>query len=150
MIYRVDEIQVKNAKTGKPFATLFLKDETGAEFKGLMFKDFQDIRQGDEIEGEIRPWKDAAIFVPKKHETRTFAPKKTQSYTSASVAVAQANKERGIQVSLALGKAVDISLASIKDVPFPTDADFKAEIRRWRDWLSDEFKSEQDRLKDEQ
>lgn len=159
MIYKLTSIDIKQGKSGKSFATTYWKDQDGHDNKALMFKDFEGLKVGDDIEGSILPWKDAAVFNVTKHDTtNTYRKpwggggkaediKQAQGRREASIAISQDRKEAGIGVSIALGKAVDIALASLKDQPFPTDQDVKQEVNKWFEFLQGKFDAELDKAK---
>ncbi len=60
---------------------------------------------------------------------------KAQETKREDIEAAQDRKERSIRLSQAMGGATQIALASLKDQPFPTDDDFKAEWTKWCKWL---------------
>lgn len=110
--------------------------------KGETFPNFDDIKAQAEVEGDL--WKSPAdkwyLFAPKKPLDRPkfFKPgggaaaiKKAQETKAENIAVAQERKHDAIARAGAFRDATLVTIASLKDTPFPTTEDFKAEWTRW-------------------
>lgn len=105
---------------------------------------FDDIKEGSTIEGNY--WENAKglayLFPPKPKTTSTGAPRgnsgaiaKAQEKKAEDIATAQTRKHEAIATAGAFRDATLIALASLKDQPFPTDDEFKAEWLKWVKWI---------------
>lgn len=121
-----------------------------ADKKGdLQWVAFDTFKVGAAFEATL--WKSEAgkayLFPSKVRATGTTARSggasgavKAAEITRESVEKTTENKELNIRVSATMRAATDITLASIKDVPFPTTAEFEKEWDKWRDWYLGKWK----------
>lgn len=112
--------------------------------KGNTWTAFDSIVEGGSVEADF--WRSDAgkpyLFAPKPAKSPTGANRgqsganiaKAQERKKENINEAMDRKEMGIQVSAAMRDATLITLASLKNEPFPTDADFGREFRKYRDW----------------
>lgn len=123
--------------------------------KGEIFPGFDDIKEGAMVSGNR--WQSNAgkpyLFAPDplaapggggsmRGGGNRAAIKAAQEFKTASIDRAQDRREVGVKVAGAMRDATLIAIAALKDQPFPTDAEFKEELRKWRDWLISEFDNE--------
>lgn len=136
--YTILSITSKTSTTGKPYAVVQLTDDSGAEFRASMWDNFADLAPNSPIEGTVeqkgtftnfrragaalqRP----AFYKPKADIAAAQETKKT------NIEEAQNRKHDAIARAGAMRDATLVTLASLKDAPFPTTEDFKAEWTRW-------------------
>lgn len=118
--------------------------------KGNIWAAFDSIVEGGSVEADF--WRSDAgkpyLFAPKPTKSPTGA---NRGQSGANIAKAQERKQEGINksmdrkemailVSAAMRDATQITLASLKNEPFPTDADFGREFRKYRDWYIQQWK----------
>lgn len=124
--------------------------------KGNIWAAFDQIVEGGSVEADF--WRSDA------GKPYLFAPKPAKSFSGhsrgtggANIAKAQERKqeniektmdrkEMGILISAAMRDATQITLASLKNEPFPTDADFGREFRKYRDWYIKMWKDTEAKL----
>lgn len=108
--------------------------------KGEVFPNFDDIKEGAITEGEL--WESGSskwyLFAPKQKPARSpngsfrdAQIEKIMDKKEASIEKFQGRKEESIKLAGAMRDAVLVSLASLRDQPFPTDEEYKAEFEKW-------------------
>lgn len=116
---------------------------------GDVFPNFDAIDVGAEIEGVY--WRSTTgkdyLFPPRPQNAarpaggtaaganRSKAIRESQELKGAMIQRSQDVKELGIKIAGAMRDATLITVASLKDQPFPTDEEFKAEWEKWRDYF---------------
>ena len=136
MIFKLTSIEVKQSKGGKPFATTFWNDGQG-EQKALMFKGFEGLKVGDEVEGKIAPWKDAFVFNPTEHETHIFF-KGVGGYKNMQMDKAMDKKAENVE------KAQNHTDESVKRAAaFRDSSQFVIEFMRHQEYMTEETWTEQ-------
>ena len=82
-----------------------------------------------------------AIYPPKPKAAGGFTPRgagaitKAMETKAANIEVAQTRKNDAIALAGAMRDSTLITLAALKDQPFPTDEEFKAEWTKWVKWI---------------
>lgn len=111
----------------------------------LQWPQFKDFSLGAVIEGNL--WKNPtsgkySLFPPKPRTGAygargggSAAVTKAQDHKAELIEKAQDKKHDAIKLAGAMRDATLITLASLKDAPFPTDSDFKEEWTKWVKWL---------------
>lgn len=149
MKYKIDWLEVKSPDwkiititgEGKQYNDVSVNKTSK---KGEVFPNFDDMKAGDDIEGEL--WVSQAgknyLFPPRvdnKPQTRSAgAITKAMDKKAENIAVAQGNKEHGIMTSSTIRMAVDIALAETTGLPFDVGV-FKSRVREWRNWFIAEW-----------
>ncbi len=109
-----------------------------ANKKGEVFPNFDGVIPNALIDGEL--WESGAskwyLFAPKQKPQRapSAAPAqiaKAQEVKRENIEEAQNRKQDAIQKAGAFRDATLVSLAAMRDVPFPTDAEYQQEWRKW-------------------
>lgn len=149
---KLTSIDRKQTKDGSPYIIAFVDLHDGQEdAKGTIWKrskyradfpNFDALEVGDEIDAVLKVSGDYMNIEPspsKNAPQRSFTPNKgtPQAITKAmdrkeeSIEKFQNNKQEAIALAGAMRDATLVSLASLKDQPFPTDAEFKEEWTKW-------------------
>lgn len=153
-IYKITHIDHKVTKTNKPYAMVMVSDLAG-EYRASMWEGYEALKVGDPVDGELTVKGDFTNF-RLSGQPRTFAPraasrgadiKAAQEMKATHIKSAQDNREKGIQLAGAMRDATTVTLASLRDQPFPTDEEFKEEWRKWREFFIKEFDTKSDNLK---
>lgn len=132
---------MKETSNGKPYKQFTL--ENGKVLRVFNFDAHYDsLQEGMEIDDA------ELVFDAKWDNYKLKAMPKPTSAPRASGAITKAmetkqlnteknmdRKEESIRIAGAFRDATQITLASLKDVPFPTDEEFKAEWTKWCKWL---------------
>ena len=129
---------------GRTFTEVSINEKdknTGA----VVWPTFNQMAVGDFLEADY--WRSPAnkqyLFAPKPKQASTgnssgfkggSGVKAAQERKGEMIEKAQENKQTGIMVSAAMRDATQITIASLKEQPFPTDAEFTYEFTKWRDW----------------
>lgn len=141
--FKVEKVEKRTTATGKPMARVDLIGGEGEFLENVTVwgdhPDFDALAVGSTIEGDYKDdgkWKTLFGIKPKPAANaggmRGVAA--AQERKGAMIANAQESKSQAIKVAAAMRDGVAIALASFKDVPFPTDAEFQAEVVKWREW----------------
>lgn len=129
-MYKIDALEQKKTKNGKPYVVVKSGDKTGSCFRG-----FGGFKVGDEVDGEFVQSGNFTNFELNnkverpnfmKHNIDAAVEKKNENIEEA-----QERKQEAIQLAGAFRDATLVTLASLKEQPFPTDEEFKAEWRKW-------------------
>lgn len=154
--YRAQNIQHKTTSTGKPYISATLIDSEGNEHERVSiwsdFPGFHGITEGSTIMGDLvsngkfknlKPTRGggSAYSAPR---SPAYGVKAAQERKGEMINKAQEAKEIGIKLSGAMRDATLITLASLKDQPFPDDDDFMAAWKKWRDFLMTQFDDKKD------
>lgn len=148
--YKIKSVDKKTTKTGKPYAIVLL-DDKGTEVKASMWEGYESLMAGVEVQGEVYKSGDFTNFrlgtLQRFAGTGGAAPraaaiKEAQVAKETGIRKAQDNSQLSIKISGAMRDATLITLASLREQPFPTDEEFKQEWRKWRDWIINEFDQE--------
>lgn len=138
--FKIETVQDKPTATGKPRKLL---DLVGAEGELLervtMWGDhpaFATVKGGDMVEGD---YKDDGQYRTLFGIRKPTAPgaraganiAKAQEVKAEHIKEAQERKNDAISKAGAMRDATLVSLASLKDHPFPTDAEYQAEWVKW-------------------
>ncbi len=150
MKYKLTSIEVKAGKSGKSFATTFWNDGQG-EQKALMFKDYETLKVGDEVEGRISPWKDAFVFNVGEANTYVKGPSGYKSIQidaamdkkAENVEKAQDRTSHGVRIAAAFRDATLIGIEIMKREEMSLD-EYKALHKRLREWYLHEWQSAND------
>lgn len=155
-------LTLEEKKPGWKIATLRGLDGTTTEAvsisetnqKGdVQFLDFKNFIVGAKIEGNLwkKPDTGRMSIFPPKPTTGGFTGSRTPSgavkaaeITSQSVDKSMEKKGLGIMVSAAMRDATQITLASLAQQQFPTDAEFQVEFEKWRSWYLKKWKETND------
>lgn len=148
MQFKIEKVEKKTTSTGKPMARVDLIGAEGELLENVTVwgdhPDFEALAVGSTVEGEYKDdgkWKTLYGIKPKAPVSggnmRGVAA--AQERKGAMIASAQENKSQAIKVAAAMRDAVAIAIASLSGVPFPTDAEFQAEIVKWRTWYLKEW-----------
>ena len=118
-------------------------NRTNKDGTGVQWPQWDTLADGSVIEGNL--WTNPtnqrqAIYPPKPQAKGNPAFKgqqiaKMQETKAANIAMAQDRKNESISIHGAFRDATLIALQSYKDVPFPTDEEFKAEWTKWVRWI---------------
>lgn len=140
--WRVLDVQecIENGESFQDVSVNKIDKKTGLE----AFLNFDKFEEGYEF--EANPWTNDKgtmyLFAPKPktnapqgNSARSGAIAKAQETKREDIAAAQDNKHKAIALAGAMRDATQIALASLKDAPFPTDVEFKAEWEKWCKWL---------------
>lgn len=133
----ISGIEPKTSSGGKPYAVITSGDQKGSCWDKIDFK------VGDDVDGEftmngtytnfkLKRKVGAPNFVQKQ---RSAEIEKAQETKREDIAEAQNRKHDAIKLAGAFRDATLISLASLKEMPFPTDDQFKDEWTKWVKWL---------------
>ncbi len=152
MIFTIDAIELKNAdwavadvhegiEGGQSYQAVSLNridKNTGK----VAFEDFDKFAAGYQFQGE--PWKNASgkfyIFAPKPKAATGGRPggaaiTKAMETKNENIKEAQERKAESIALAGAMRDATQITLAELKDQPFPTTEDFQERWKFWVKWL---------------
>lgn len=151
MEYKLTSIERKTAKNGAAFAVVFVQDSEGQEFKAAIWKDskfrgvfpnFDTLAVGQTIEGDLKVSGEFTNFEPPKGVQiktaggyKSVQIEKAQDHKAELIDKFQDKKQESIQLAGAMRDATLITLASLKDQPFPDDEDFKREYEAWVKYL---------------
>lgn len=145
MRFVLESIEPKTSSTGKPYAKIVVRDETGVH-TASMWEGFEGLVVGANLDGELvvkgsftnfklRAEPGRPKFMGggvKAAEAIAVNVKEAQERTHENVKEAATDKKSAIKLAAAMRDATTIALAA--SIPFPTDEEFKAEFIRWRDW----------------
>jgi len=106
--------------------------------------DMSEFVEGKSINGNIwtSPKGKHFLFpIKEKAVVKGGAPgiKAAQERKAETIKEAQENRAQGVKVAAAMRDATLITLASLKDQPFPTDEEFQAEFIKWRSWYMEQW-----------
>lgn len=145
MNYIIQHIEQKTTSTGKVKADAVLKLPDGSLSKTVTiwadFPNFPSLAAGLPIEGDIVEKSQYATLYPPKAPKTAYTPRsatniaKAQEVKGQQIEDAQTRKHDSIKVAGAMRDATLITLADLKDRPFPQDEDFKKAWKGWVDFL---------------
>lgn len=135
--YTIVSLEQKTSSGGKPYARVVLQDDSGAQYTASMWDSFADLAQGGTVEGDMVQ---KGNFTNFKRHSAIQRPKfmgggavtQAQDHKAELVSAAQDKKHDAIAKAGAFRDGTLVTLAELKDMPFPTEADFKA---RWEYWV---------------
>lgn len=133
MKYKLDSIDIKQTQAGKDYAVV-----TSGEQKGSMFEGFTGLKVGDEVEGDFTTNGKYTNFRlkttlqrPAFMGNKTAQMEKVMERKEVAIEHAQERKQDAIAKAGAFRDATLVSLASLRDQPFPTDEEYKEEWVKW-------------------
>lgn len=139
MEFNIDTLEVRQTSTGKEYKLVTLKSGDETFEKVSLWSDNPDYTsfvEGGRISGEVfKNEKGYWNFKPANAPKKTFgggAVTKNMEVKNTNIIAAQERKNDSIARAGAFRDATLVTLASLKDQPFPSDADFK---REWESWV---------------
>ena len=148
--YKVEEIEQKTTSTGKTKAdaTLIGEDNVRVERVTIWadFPNFATLAVGGYVTGTLRASADPK-YGPTLYTERVISPAgggrtgmstgiaKAQETKRDDIKDAQERKNEAIQLAGAFRDATLVSLQALRDNPFPTDEEYKAEWTKWCKWF---------------
>lgn len=142
--YTIDIVDVKTTSAGKEYKSVTLKAGTETYEKVSIWSDNPDydaVVEGGKISGEVFKnekgyWNFKGATAPKTaYKGGAAGINKAMEVKAQNIEKAQDRKDDSIAISGAMRDATLISLAALRDRPFPTDEEYKAEWTRWVKWL---------------
>lgn len=161
--YTAQDVEDKITSTKKPYKRVTLVDGYGARTERVSiwsdFPGYHGIQDGAEVMGNLTTSPDGKFKNLKPTGGGSYAPRPSSTPRSSSYGAkagqerkgemiehAQDRKELSMRLQGAMRDATLITLASLKDSPFPDDEDFKKVWEMWRDYLMGQY---EEKKKDE-
>lgn len=142
--YKINWLERKTSKAGKPYTTLTLVKEDGSQVDATIFSSFlnyANLKAGDTVEGDLKG-SDYNGKVSYVLEVPNVQPRGSQGFArgnntrSADIEKAQQRKSD----SIAYFNAVNSSIALVsKFTDGLNNSSLKEALREWRDWFLSEY-----------
>lgn len=153
--YRVLKLERKITVTKKPYISATLLDSEGNEHERITiwsdFPGFHGIDEGADIMGELasngkytnlKPTRGGYSGGSTTPRSPSYGVKAAQERKGTMIEEAQDRKELSMRLQGAQRDATLITIASLKEQPFPTDEEFKKDWKKWFDFLMGQYDSE--------